>query len=480
MTVDPMLVQWLDTPTPTEQACRLCGSISGNTVELRARHLMRPELFLDVATCAACTSAWFPDIDAHRFAYPEVADDPDFEMLIRHYLELASGLSWKVHVLERLPRAGARSLLEVGCGAGVWLDYCRSMWDVDVVGVEPSAYGRWGGELLDVPILATEMSAASELAGRRFDIVCAIEVIEHVADPVGFLTELRSFTAPGGMTVLTTPTSAALSRATPPGELYAALSAGSHYFLASAEALADLARDAGFGWCGVEAVGYTHFVVLADEPVPLGAAVDPSTRVAAYHRARAVRPADPRTCLGDLIGAYVWEREAGAEPDQTLEQQIAVALDEQFDIELLDLAPLVDRAITARSTAQLGRAMPYSLVSYLYWRGQRDDLSERARTEMWEAGAAVAAHGLVVDPVNLFMLRGPLDLLVLALGGRPPGRLGATAREHVALLPDGGAVEIRDPRRRSPMVAAAAAVARRLPTSARRLVRRGISALRPR
>jgi SAM-dependent methyltransferase len=470
--VDPHLVRWLDGPTATDRACHLCGSTSGNTVALRARHLLRPHVYLDVATCASCGSAWFPDIDAHRFAYPEVGDDPDFEIWIHHYLELVSGLDWKVRLLERLPLAPARSMLEVGCGVGVWLDYCRSTWDLDVVGVEPSAYGRWGRELLGVPIVGAQLSAATELSGRRFDLVFAIEVIEHVADPAGFVAELRSFLAPGGVVVLTTPRPEALALSTPPGELYAALSAGSHYFLASAEALARLARDAGFGWGDVEAVGYTNLVVFADEPVALGAPVDPRPRLAAHYRARTSRPADPRTRLGDLVGAYVWAREAGADPDVTVERAIAAALGELFEIDLLDLAPFVDRALAALTTADLGRTMPYSLASFLYWRGQRDDLSERARTELWEAGAAVAAHGLVVDPVNLFMLRGHLELLALALCDRRPGRLGATARERIARLPD-PTIEIGDPAPRARLLDGAAAVARRLPRPARDLVRRG-------
>jgi 2-polyprenyl-3-methyl-5-hydroxy-6-metoxy-1,4-benzoquinol methylase len=98
-----------------------------------------------------------------------------------------------------------------------------------VCGLEPSAYGRWGGALLDVPIVQATMSSATEVRGRRFDLVCAIEVIEHVADPGSFLAELRSLTAPGGLTLLTTPRPEALARATPRGELSAALSAGAHY-----------------------------------------------------------------------------------------------------------------------------------------------------------------------------------------------------------------------------------------------------------
>jgi len=461
-------------PDPIDRACRLCGSATGNTVVLEARHLLLHDVFLDVALCDACGSAWFPDIDAHRVAYPESGDDPDLEMLIRHYLELAHGLDWKIGRLEPLLPARSRTVLEVGCGVGVWLDYCRTMRGAEVAGLEPSTYGRHGRRLLDLPIVPATMPT-TELGDRRFDLVMAIEVIEHVADPGTFLAELRSRTAPGGLAVLTTPRPEALARSTPPGELYAALSAGSHYFLASAEALTRMARAAGFGWCRVEAAGFTNIVLLADDvPAggPSGAPAEPADRMAAYYRSRLTVPADPRTRLGDLVATYVWDRERGAAADTAIEERVAAGLGEQFDIDLLDLAPLVERALDCRSTAAMGRVMPYSLPWFLYWRGQRDDLSERGRTELWEAGLALAAHGLAVDPVNLFLLRGQAVLLSVALGGRVPGGLGTVARERIALLPADTPIEIVAPGRRAMVRATTASAARGLSRRARDLASR--------
>ncbi len=46
---------------------------------------------------------------------------------------------------------------------------------------------------------------ASQLGTRSFGLVTAIEVIEHVESPIGFLRNVGRLLAPGGVAVLTTP-----------------------------------------------------------------------------------------------------------------------------------------------------------------------------------------------------------------------------------------------------------------------------------
>ncbi|MGH6899441.1 MAG: bifunctional 2-polyprenyl-6-hydroxyphenol methylase/3-demethylubiquinol 3-O-methyltransferase UbiG, partial [Geminicoccaceae bacterium] len=50
------------------------------------------------------------------------------------------------------------------------------------------------------------LAAAEELVAERarFDLVCAMEVVEHVADPAGFLAACAALVQPGGGLVLAT------------------------------------------------------------------------------------------------------------------------------------------------------------------------------------------------------------------------------------------------------------------------------------
>ena len=111
------------------------------------------------------------------------------------------------------PLAG-KTALDVGCGAGL---LC-----------EPLA--RLGGEVTGVDAAAENITVAAahargaglEIAYRhgdlaklglgRFDLVTALEVIEHVADKAAFVAALKAALAPGGLMVLSTPNRTAASR----------------------------------------------------------------------------------------------------------------------------------------------------------------------------------------------------------------------------------------------------------------------------
>jgi 2-polyprenyl-3-methyl-5-hydroxy-6-metoxy-1,4-benzoquinol methylase len=104
----------------------------------------------------------------------------------------------------------ARTLLDVGAGTGL---LCRAARDrgLDPVGVEPSG---WAVEIARtrhrVEVLPGSFPHPA-LAGRRFDIVTLIDVIEHVTDPLGLLRHLAVAVEKGGLVVITTPDAQSLA-----------------------------------------------------------------------------------------------------------------------------------------------------------------------------------------------------------------------------------------------------------------------------
>jgi 2-polyprenyl-3-methyl-5-hydroxy-6-metoxy-1,4-benzoquinol methylase len=102
--------------------------------------------------------------------------------------------------------APGRRVLDVGCGEGAFAaELMRAGADVVAVDVaqEPLRRARRRHPELDLRLLDGESRWAFDEAS--FDLVWAGEVIEHVADTAGWLSELRRVLRSGGVLALTTP-----------------------------------------------------------------------------------------------------------------------------------------------------------------------------------------------------------------------------------------------------------------------------------
>ena len=105
---------------------------------------------------------------------------------------------------EEFIRPGRR-VLEIGCSSGFMLLPLKEM-DLDVIGVEPS--GNFTGFLKKqgIPVYdSIEKLHSSKDASKKFDLVLHFFVLEHVADPIGFLKCALKFVKPGGAMVFEIP-----------------------------------------------------------------------------------------------------------------------------------------------------------------------------------------------------------------------------------------------------------------------------------
>jgi 2-polyprenyl-6-hydroxyphenyl methylase/3-demethylubiquinone-9 3-methyltransferase len=106
-----------------------------------------------------------------------------------------------------LPFSGLR-LLDIGCGGGL-LSEPMARLGADVVGADAAPrnipvaqlHAEQSGLTIDYRHTTAEDMAA---AGEQFDVVLNMEVVEHVSDPLAYLTACHDLLKPGGLMICST------------------------------------------------------------------------------------------------------------------------------------------------------------------------------------------------------------------------------------------------------------------------------------
>ncbi|NYS25210.1 bifunctional 2-polyprenyl-6-hydroxyphenol methylase/3-demethylubiquinol 3-O-methyltransferase UbiG [Rhodobacteraceae bacterium 2376] len=105
------------------------------------------------------------------------------------------------------PFKGLR-ILDIGCGGGL-LSEPMARLGADVVGADaaerniPVAQVHAQAQGLEIDYRHTTAEAMAA-AGEAFDVVLNMEVVEHVADPLAYLTACQQLLKPGGLMICST------------------------------------------------------------------------------------------------------------------------------------------------------------------------------------------------------------------------------------------------------------------------------------
>ncbi len=105
-------------------------------------------------------------------------------------------------VLARYARPGIRAA-DLGTGPGAIAQKLKDS-GCDTIAVDRTRNG-FEPAVPHVELEFDQPDFAAKLGPESFGLVTAIEVIEHVESPIGFLRNIRRLLAPGGVGVITTP-----------------------------------------------------------------------------------------------------------------------------------------------------------------------------------------------------------------------------------------------------------------------------------
>jgi len=181
-----------------ECICRICGS--DDIIKICDEVTQAPESC--VYECGKCST---------NFIHPIMSLEEEESFYARSfedYMTKRSGTLWESadeHFYKKQAEGERRlknvrkyinrndSILEIGSSTGYFLDDLRG-YAGNVTGIEPSDAFRQYANSQDIPTV----SGINEIEGNKYDIILLYYVIEHLRDPIQYISALKGYLNKGG------------------------------------------------------------------------------------------------------------------------------------------------------------------------------------------------------------------------------------------------------------------------------------------
>jgi len=230
--------------------CRICGAATRSFLSTSTDGLDEPFLNeslrqelreLQLCQCSECGCLWAQDArtadSVLMSSYEQLVDvyfaPPLVEAKYKQFYQ------W----LEQLAKnhTSGKSVLDVGCGDGLFLASISQRWLKQ--GLEPSSAGAKLARKKNLTIACGTLDDLPQ--DYEADLLCALDVIEHVLDPHSFLNALKKHLKPGGIVLILTGDSTSLP-ARVAGPQWSYLKWCGHVSVLSQAGLRKALEDSGF------------------------------------------------------------------------------------------------------------------------------------------------------------------------------------------------------------------------------------------
>lgn len=189
-----------------KQVCPICGSHTADLATIRS-DFSRVEFFFQ--RCDACGLVFVanPRLDFASLYDADYYRGAGADSFVNYTEEMGNtdtirAYEWRgiTRAVQSLCDGKAVRWLDFGCGLGGLVRYARAHGFTSISGYDQGWGADWAREH-GIPLLDEDQ--LQEQAGS-FDVVTAIEVVEHIPGPLATMRQIASLLKPGGVFFLTT------------------------------------------------------------------------------------------------------------------------------------------------------------------------------------------------------------------------------------------------------------------------------------
>ncbi|HPY67316.1 MAG TPA: class I SAM-dependent methyltransferase [Bacteroidales bacterium] len=150
-----------------------------------------------IYNCPNCSLTW---------SDPLVGGDDDFYKWISGFKIYYPSYRWEFNKIKDLLFYNENlTLLDVGCGSGIFIEYLRNNSKIDCLGIDPNENSINEGKKRGLKVIKTNLHDLP--TNLNFDVIVSNHVLEHLPDPVDFINTQKKYLKIGGRIFISTPLS---------------------------------------------------------------------------------------------------------------------------------------------------------------------------------------------------------------------------------------------------------------------------------